>query len=262
VTRVLFFTDVHGNRRAYEDAARFCRSRSVDAVILGGDLFPTGGATAKDEIGFVQTFLGPWARSLERPVYAVPGNHDTPLAVDACESQGLLLTHRRVRTLGPFSLFGYPFVPITPFTIKDWEKIDVTPPDRWPRTIYLTDANGDRRHGTPEEIASRGTIRNDIARIDLDPKKTVYLVHSPPARTNLDVIYGGEHVGSEAWREYFERAQPPLTLHGHIHESPEMSGHITHRLGGTLCINPGGSARRLQAVVFDLDAPEATLERL
>jgi Icc-related predicted phosphoesterase len=259
MTRALFFTDVHGNRKAYEQAAKI----SFDLVILGGDLFPTGGTTAKDEVEFVRSFLGPWARALGRPIFAVPGNHDTELAVAACEEFGILLTHREARPLPDGrKLRGYPFVPITPFTIKDWEKVDISPPPAWPRTIYLTDPDGRRRYGNSQEIIARGTIEEDIARLTDDPASTVFLVHSPPARTDLDIIYGGAHVGSEAWRAYIERAQPSLTLHGHIHESPQMSGKISHKLGRTLCINPGDSSRRLSAVTFELEDPEATLTKV
>lgn len=43
-----------------------------------------------------------------------------------------------------------------------------------------------------------------------------------------------ESVGSTAVRHVIERHQPPLALHGHIHES---RGAV--RLGSTVCINPG-----------------------
>ena len=41
-------------------------------------------------------------------------------------------------------------------------------------------------------------------------------------------------VGSAAVRTAIERHQPPLALHGHIHES---RGAV--KIGRTLCINPG-----------------------
>jgi Icc-related predicted phosphoesterase len=58
-------------------------------------------------------------------------------------------------------------------------------------------------------------------------------------------------VGSTAVREAIERHQPALALHGHIHEARG-----THRLGRTLCINPGSSYEQgqLLGAVIDLDA--------
>jgi len=40
--------------------------------------------------------------------------------------------------------------------------------------------------------------------------------------------------GSQAVRNVIERYQPPLALHGHIHESRGVV-----KLGNTVCINPG-----------------------
>ena len=54
---------------------------------------------------------------------------------------------------------------------------------------------------------------------------------SPVMRSGMPVMAG---VGSTAVRTAIERHQPPLTLHGHIHESRGEA-----KIGRTLCINPG-----------------------
>jgi Icc-related predicted phosphoesterase len=60
-------------------------------------------------------------------------------------------------------------------------------------------------------------------------------------------------------RAFIEQHQPPLTLHGHIHESPAVSGSYADRIGRTLCVNPGQSPDRLHAVIFDTDDLCATM---
>ncbi len=82
-----------------------------------------------------------------------------------------------------------------------------------------------------------------------DPGRTVFNVHVPPISTAIDtapaldanlkpVVRGGTVVmapaGSKAVRNIIERYQPPLALHGHIHEARG-----TVKLGRTVCINPG-----------------------
>jgi Icc-related predicted phosphoesterase len=59
---------------------------------------------------------------------------------------------------------------------------------------------------------------------------------------------------------FIERQQPYLTLHGHIHESSEISGQYWDRIGKTLCINPGQSIEELYAVFFELEDVITTLE--
>ena len=60
-------------------------------------------------------------------------------------------------------------------------------------------------------------------------------------------------------RVFIEEHQPPLTLHGHIHESPNVSGSYTDRIGRTLCVNPGQSVECLHAVLFDTNNLWATM---
>jgi Icc-related predicted phosphoesterase len=80
-----------------------------------------------------------------------------------------------------------------------------------------------------------------------DPARTVYVLHSPPYGTTLDLLHDGTPVGSPAVRAFLARHAPPLSLHGHIHESPGVV-----RRGRTVSVNPGDSASRLRAVLVDL----------
>lgn len=69
--------------------------------------------------------------------------------------------------------------------------------------------------------------------------KTIYVIHMPPARLGLDKCYSGVEVGSRAVYDFIKKNQPLLTLHGHIHESPQMTGKWFAKLGKTICIQPG-----------------------
>jgi Icc-related predicted phosphoesterase len=61
----------------------------------------------------------------------------------------------------------------------------------------------------------------------------------PPSRLGLDKCYDGGEVGSKAIYNFLEKYQPKLSLHGHIHESPEVTGRWYGKLGRTICIQPG-----------------------
>jgi Icc-related predicted phosphoesterase len=83
------------------------------------------------------------------------------------------------------------------------------------------------------------------------PPCDVLLVHAPPARTPLDVLVNGEHVGSEAIRELALRHTGALVC-GHIHEAGGV-----HQLGSCLCLNAGGLGRphgKAQVGLLRLDA--------
>jgi Icc-related predicted phosphoesterase len=106
-------------------------------------------------------------------------------------------------------------------------------------------------------------IERMLANVTVEPERTIYSLHCPPHNTGLDdapqltadmsLKDAGRAtvpVGSTAVRTVIERYQPALSLHGHIHEARG-----THRLGKTLCINPGSSYEQgqLLGVVVDLD---------
>jgi Icc-related predicted phosphoesterase len=66
-------------------------------------------------------------------------------------------------------------------------------------------------------------------------------------------------------KTFIEKNQPLLTLHGHIHESPQLSGTFCDRIGETLSINPGQfiwtgrEVHPLHAVTFEIERVEETL---
>jgi Icc-related predicted phosphoesterase len=84
-----------------------------------------------------------------------------------------------------------------------------------------------------------------------DMRKAIYIIHMPPANLGLDECINGMKVGSKAIYNFFKKNQPLISLHGHIHESPEMSGRWHAKLDNTLCIQPG-QLMPLTYVVIDL----------
>jgi Icc-related predicted phosphoesterase len=102
-----------------------------------------------------------------------------------------------------------------------------------------------------------------ISDVTTDPEHTIFSLHCPPYNTGLDEApqltadmslkdagRATVPVGSTAVRTVIERHQPALALHGHIHEARG-----THRLGKTLCINPGSSYEQgqLLGAVIDIE---------
>jgi len=92
-------------------------------------------------------------------------------------------------------------------------------------------------------LRQRETIEEDLDRFPepTDRRRTIYVMHSPPFETKPDQIVGRRFTGSRSIRRFIENTEPLLTLHGHIHEAPEISGSYLDRIGKTLCVNPGQS---------------------
>jgi len=116
------------------------------------------------------------------------------------------------------------------------------------------------REAPEEELAVR--IDAAVARVP-DMNRAIFNFHAPPYGTGLDEApeldatmrptHGGavmKPVGSTAVRDAILHYQPPLSVHGHIHESRGVA-----KVGRTLTVNPGSSYSdgTLQAALLDIN---------
>ncbi len=69
--------------------------------------------------------------------------------------------------------------------------------------------------------------------------KGIYIFHDPPYGIGLDNCKDGDKVGSKAISKYIKNSNSYMSFHGHIHESPKISGNWYGKLGKTICIQPG-----------------------
>lgn len=260
---ILYATDPHGSESAYERLFKEAVHSAANAVVLGGDLTPH--SDPRGQGLFLREWLRPaLARFRERNpairVFGLLGNDDWIANLTdfiALERDELLFgLHRQCHVLAPdLWIAGCSFVPVTPFGISDWDRLDsrdsIPPPKR--RGPLFSDT-GKIVSGSMDEIRKRTTVEDTLAEIATlsPPEKTVYVIHTPPHGTKLDMMYDGIHIGSSAVRRFIEKHQPPLTLHGHIHESPSLSGEIADHLGRTTMLNPGDSREKLRAVAINI----------
>ncbi len=173
-------------------------------------------------------------------------------------------------TTGNFQVYGYSYVPPTPFLLKDWERYDVS---RYVDHGSISPEEGMRSVDVPSTEQRNATIRDDLDRLigDDDVSHAVFLFHTPPYGTDLDraALDGGMldhvpldvHVGSIAVRRFIEVHQPLLTLHGHVHESARLTGSWRDRIGKTYMFSAAHDGPELAVVRFSLeDVGAATRE--
>ena len=283
--KVLYTSDLHGEIHLYHELLSLAISSSSEIMIIGGDLLSSFSPTRRyedmvpNQKVFIGQFLAPFfKRILEttsiQQIFLISGNWDLGyffLFKDLPE-RIIDLNQRSYRLRNGYELIGYPFVPPTPFRPKDYEKMDDRkapwPPQKNPSYIRSSDQTDQLIPIDPYLfLRGRETIEEDLGWLPkpLDPKRTIYIMHSPPFGTRLDLIQGAKSAGSHSIKTFIEKNQPLLTLHGHIHESPDLSGTYLNRIGETLSINPGQSAwsgremMKLHAVTFELENIEGTL---
>lgn len=254
--RLVYATDLHGDAAAYEALADLALAERADALLLGGDLFAYSRRAAA-QLAFAE---GSFKRFLSRlraarlPVVAIHGNDDRAAAVAHLHefaAAGLLrlgglqpqrLTGRADATDG-ITIVGYPFVPPTPFRLKEHERRDLAA-DRYagPRPFCLSssDPTVPWLAAPPDWLDRQPSIAEDLAAIPTIAPPWLLLAHSPPWGV-LDRATSAERAGSRALRAWIAARQPLLALHGHIHEAPDLLGRWADRLGPTICVNPGAA---------------------
>lgn len=271
--RILYVTDLHGDAAKYERTLQAVREEGVSAVINGGDMLPRG-AGADGQEAFIRRFLDRHfdLYDEDRVAYVTSlGNDDLrvfdELFEDVCSRHPSVVNlAQRRHVLDGFEFIGMNWVVDYPFRLKDRCRMDH---DGYEFQTQLGTGVLSTPGGFLElddwfaYARSLPTIEHELARLvrPSDMRRTIYVFHMPPSGLGLDQCGHGPRVGSEAVRDFIEREQPRLTLHGHIHESPGASGTWLARLGETVCVQPGQSdgGGRLTWVTIDVD--EMSFER-
>lgn len=337
--KIAYATDLHGYRGLYESFLE----EKADVYIIGGDIGPNYVIGTEEELDalsnqeyfekmminerdFLKRYLVPrideFRKEHKSKVYIMFGNDDFYCNLDLleeAESKGILrLLYDKKNEKPKFHklskdvfIAGYPYVPLTPFTIKDWEKFDM---DEEPKREFSLEGyksyrdysgiyvNKERLYETRED-----NIANDLEKIASNAgkekiSKTIFVMHCPPFNMHDKIMPKIEEnkrvmamieeysrmpeekgikkdkagikeftekcnqelrktkpvsTGSLAIREFIEKYQPLLTLHGHIHQSYRLTGEYKQNIGRTICVNPGTGINRktgkhkLYAVLFD-----------
>jgi uncharacterized protein len=159
-------------------------------------------------------------------------------------------------------MFQFLYVPDHPFGLKDWSVLDTADFIR-PRQLgkpVLSKRNCFKQiHDIDGYFRNRPTLENilkGISQETIDMKKAILVSHAPPADVGLACISEEEDVGSGALRKWIENFQPLLTLHGHLHESPFISGIHTAQIGRTIAHQPGQIERGM--IVYSIITIDGT----
>lgn len=275
--KILYTSDIHANPEHLYSMLRLAEEEAVEAVIVGGDIVPHYLPYA-DTIGVLQaqvlylknTFI-PVIKEFrlrrQIAIYLDLSNDDfiwirrilenvTPELFNLLHMQKHKLTEH-------IDIVGYMVVPPTPFYRKDWEKPDSAQFPFAKDNLVTLDGYTSVSGGlvkTAIDLASSDTIENDLVQLSqLIDRPFIFIAHSPPYQTDLDVLDNGLHVGSISIRRFIEswsrKGLLIASLHGHIHGAPKRTGSIKTTFENTVCINPGQNEGRgsfLRYVILEL----------
>ena len=227
------------------------RDLQVHAVINGGDMFPFDGDLF-NQGDFVTGFLDDHLSKFNSSgIYYLcfPGNDDLkifdPLFEKICHTYPYIINlAQRKFQIGEYEFIGMNWVVDYPFRLKDRCRMDTknyTFQKQYGPGLF-SGADGWKKIDNWQAYAKTvPTIEDELNRLERpkDFSKSIYVLHMPPAMLGLDHCYDKSRPGSTSIYHFLKKHQPRLSLHGHIHESPEISGKWAIKLGDTVCIQPG-----------------------
>jgi Icc-related predicted phosphoesterase len=276
----IFATDIHGLSERYLKLFKIIEEERPEAVFLGGDILPSGWFMKYETYDipgdFIDDFLAVKFAELKEKlgelyprIFVILGNDDGRIfeqdfikGTDKALWEYINLKHV---SLGDYQVYGYCFVPPTPFRLKDWEKYDVS---RFVDPGCISPEEGVTTIELPDREKKNTTIKSDLDELtnDNNLEKSIFLFHTPPYQTKLDrAALDGKvvdhvpmdvNIGSIAVRRFIESRQPLLTLHGHVHESTRLTGSWKDKIGKTVMFSAAHDGRELCIVRFDPENPD------
>lgn len=201
--KIFYTSDIHASDQHLFSMLSIAENKTVDAIIIGGDIVPHHLPEAK-RVGIVEAQATYLKRVFKPAMMTFKQKRDIPIYLDLAnddficnreiltgqQHKGLNLLHMEKHRLADHvDIIGYMVVPPTPFQRKDWEKPDSkeAPYARGNRIILngYTSVNG-KIEKTVINLASEDTIENDLRQLSQQIERPfVFVSHSPPYDTPL-----------------------------------------------------------------------------
>jgi len=267
-------SDLHGLRPRFEKVKKLL-DEGIKKLLVAGDIAPLGYPEAQ-KANVKKNFAYLLQGKDDVVVYAIPGNDDWEIVEKTLQEfpQITIPTDRAHPLADSFSIVGYPYVPVTPFNVKDYEKWDSLEypdlpgdPEEWEKALINSQINCDGLKSKGLELYDfrfdpqdrTENITQDLARIRQfsDPVMTVYLFHCTPylEREKLPI-------GSRAITEFIKTNNPWITIHGHSHSAVDrMKGRFVFDIGDTKSVLVGAGNDPNVLNFLTLDIKKRIIER-
>ena len=286
MTLCFFSSDLHGHKGRFQKLFQAITAECPDAVFLGVDILPPAtqmlSSQSVDHGDFIGDCLIKKFKQLQHEqkkefprIFIILGNDDGRSAEtsikDGMDEGVWEYVHNKKVSFQDYPVFGYSYIPPTPFLLKDWERYDVS---RHVDPGSVSPEEGIRTFPASDNSLKYSTIKKDLDKLtgNENLEKAIFLFHAPPYKTKLDrAALDGKmidhipldvHVGSIAIQRFIKTRQPLLTLHGHVHESSNITCSWRDYIGKTHMFTGAHDGPELALVRFDPENLEKATREL
>lgn len=276
--KLLYVTDLHGDKNKYEKVLDLAATSNIKLIVNGGDMLPKLGNRHQEQPFFIKEYLRDYFQRLQEydiTYLAMLGNDDLKfldtLFSGVCNAFDNIhnIAGHKVK-VNNYEFIGMNYILDHPFGCKDWivmEKHYIHQQQLSAVAGFSNEFGYDKIYNWLEysttELPHMCDILNELP-IPTNPDKTIYVTHMPPAGLRLGQLhYQDLDVGSVDIYEFLKAKQPLLSLHGHIHESPDTEkGKWINQIRGTTCIQTGQTELHDEKLIYaEIDLNNQTYER-
>lgn len=250
--KFIYACDVHGDKNKYNKLIELCKETGINNIVLGGDIILKIGDREKEQPIYLKEFIDPYFAKLQENninCICIMGNDDLEVLDE--EYERICNKYSNVYNVDNSSIIfedicfiGCGKVLDGPWHRKNRVVIEPeSPMEKQVKDIVVVD-KGTREITAKEWETYRYTYETMEHALESLPKndseyKTIYILHDPPYGVGLDVCFNGYQAGSKTITRFLENSNAYMSFHGHIHESPKMSGKWYSKIGNTIAIQPG-----------------------
>lgn len=261
-------SDLHGLRPRFEKARKLL-DEGIEILLIAGDIAAMGYPEVQ-QTNVRQNFEFMLQGRRDIKVYAIPGNDDWKIIEETLQEfpKVIVPLDKAYPLADGFSVIGYPYVPITPFNVKDYERWDSSEYPELPASPKNLENALLHHRINLEGLRSKGlklydfqfnpqdrteNIAKDMNRIKelSDPQTTVCLFHCPPYLEHELV-----QIGSRSIADFIKNFNPWITIHGHSHSAVDrMKGKFIFDMGDTksVLIGAGNDPNILNYLTLDIE---------
>ncbi len=253
--KILYVTDLHGDKNKYIKSLELAIEKGISTIVNGGDMLPKNCDRHKEQVAFINGFLKDYFDELKKNkiTYLCMLGNDDLLALDdlfekVCgEYNNVHNISGKKICIDNYEFIGMNYILDHPFGCKDRV---ITETEYVPQRQLSSVAGISNKYGYDKiynwleyantELPYMCNVLSELPQVS-DSKKTVYIMHMPPANLRLgQLLYQDLDIGSVDIYKFLKDKQPLLSLHGHIHESPDTEkGKWINNIFKTTCIQPG-----------------------
>lgn len=279
--KLLYATDLHGDKDKYKKLFDLALENDIKLIVNGGDMLPKQCNRHVEQPLFIKGFLREYFGKLQQEDIAflvMLGNDDLQafddLFDEVCNEFNNIhnIVNNKV-TINDYEFIGMNYILDHPFGCKDRVVMEeqYIPQKQLSRVVGIsTEYDYDRIYDWSEYSKTKLLRMSDILNKLPQPQnidKTIYVMHMPPAGLHLGQLrYQDLDIGSVEIYNFLKQHQPLLSLHGHIHESPDTEkGVWLNKINQTTCIQTGQTELHDKKLIYaeiDLDNKDYQLRTI